>query len=107
MDQRARQHDDRDERDARARVIQIRQDPLADERPELEEEQRLHHRRQEQQQQETRQRVADHSRGAVRDRSQVFNPANQTWTKRDTGNGRFMDQKKDGEPFKGVRKEPK
>jgi len=52
--------------------------------------------------------VGDNARlGAVRDRSQVFHPANQTWTKRDTGNGRFMDQKKDGEPFKGVRKEPK
>lgn len=46
-------------------------------------------------------------RGAVRDRSQVFNPQTDTWTKRDTGNGRFMDQKKDGEPFKGVRKEAK
>jgi hypothetical protein len=46
-------------------------------------------------------------RGAVRDRSQVFNPQTQTWTKRATGNGQFMDQKKDGEPFKGVRKEPK
>lgn len=44
-------------------------------------------------------------RGAVRDRSQVYNPTNQTWTKRDTDTGRFMDQKKDGEPFKGVRKE--
>ena len=50
--------------------------------------------------------VGDNARrGAVRDRSQVFNPTNQTWTKRDAGNGRFMDQKKDGEPFKGVRKE--
>lgn len=46
-------------------------------------------------------------RGAVRDRSQVFNHGNQTWTKRDTGNGQFMDQKKDGTPFKGVRKESK
>jgi hypothetical protein len=46
-------------------------------------------------------------RGAVRDRSQVFNPQNDAWTKRDTGNGRFMDQKKDGDPFKGVRKEKK
>lgn len=46
-------------------------------------------------------------RGAVRDRSQVFNPTTQTWTKRDANNGQFMDQKKDGDPFKGVRKEPK
>ena len=46
-------------------------------------------------------------RGAVRGRSQVFNPNTQTWTKRDANNGQFMDQKKDGDPFKGVRKEPK
>jgi hypothetical protein len=44
-------------------------------------------------------------RGAVRDRSQVYNPQTDTWTKRDTETGRFMDQKKDGTPFKGVRKE--
>jgi hypothetical protein len=41
----------------------------------------------------------------VKDRSQVFNPQNDRWTKRDTDNGRFMDQKSDGQPFKGVRKE--
>lgn len=46
-------------------------------------------------------------RGAVRDRSQVYNPVTENWTKRDSGSGRFMDQKKDGEPFKGVRKEPR
>jgi hypothetical protein len=44
-------------------------------------------------------------KGAVRDRSQVQNPQNGNWTKRDTETGRFMDQKKDGQPFKGVRKE--
>lgn len=44
-------------------------------------------------------------RGAVRDRSQTYNPVNETWTKRDKDSGRFMDQKKDGTPFKGVRKE--
>ncbi|TAL98654.1 MAG: hypothetical protein EPN73_01635 [Paraburkholderia sp.] len=50
--------------------------------------------------------VGDNARrGAVRDRSQVFNSHNQSWTKRDSDTGRFMDQKKDGEPFKGVRKE--
>lgn len=43
--------------------------------------------------------------GAVRDRSQTYNPKTETWTKRDTSNGRFMDGKKDGTPFKGVRKE--
>jgi hypothetical protein len=46
-------------------------------------------------------------RGAVRDRSQVFNPQNQTWTKRNSDDGKFMDQKMDGDPFKGVRKEPR
>jgi hypothetical protein len=44
-------------------------------------------------------------RGAVKDRSQVQNPVNGNWTKRDAGSGRFMDQKQDGTPFKGVRKE--
>ena len=43
--------------------------------------------------------------GAVRDRSQTYNPANDRWTKRDTDTGRFMDQKADKTPFKGVRKE--
>lgn len=46
-----------------------------------------------------------HRKGAVRDRSQVHNPKTDTWTKRDTGTGQFMDGKKDGTPFKGVRKE--
>jgi len=43
--------------------------------------------------------------GAVRERSQVFNPKTETWTKRNTGNGRFVGTKKDGTPFKCVRKE--
>lgn len=46
-----------------------------------------------------------HRNGAVRDRSQAFNPRTETWTKRDTGTGRFMDGKADGKHFKGVRKE--
>ena len=46
-----------------------------------------------------------HRQGAVRDRSQVYNPKTDTWTKRDKDSGRFMDQKSDGSPFKGVRKE--
>jgi hypothetical protein len=46
-----------------------------------------------------------HRKGAVRDRSQVLNPKTGNWTKRDTKTGQFMDQKVDGEPFKGVRKE--
>ncbi|GJE03553.1 MULTISPECIES: hypothetical protein [Methylobacterium] len=46
-----------------------------------------------------------HRNGMVRDRSQVFNPVTETWTKRNADTGRFMDGKKDGTPFKGVRKE--
>ena len=50
--------------------------------------------------------IGDNARvGAVRDRSQVFNPQTQVWTKRDASSGRFMDQKADSDPFKGVRKE--
>lgn len=44
-------------------------------------------------------------RGAVKDRSQVENPKTGQWVKRDAETGRFIDVKKDGEPFKGVRKE--
>jgi len=43
--------------------------------------------------------------GAVRNRSQVYNPQNNKWTKRNTTTGRFIDQKTDDKPFKGVRKE--
>jgi len=43
-------------------------------------------------------------RGEVRDRSQ-FQAPNGNWIKRDDETGRFMDQKTDGEPFKGVRRE--
>lgn len=43
-------------------------------------------------------------RGAVTERSQVKNPKNETWVKRDDSNGRFMTSKK-GAPFKGVAKE--
>ena len=44
-------------------------------------------------------------KGEVKDRSQVHNPKNDRWTKREDDTGRFMDQKADSEPFKGVRKE--
>lgn len=48
----------------------------------------------------------DNSRiGAVRDRSQAYNPKTEQWVKRDSDTGRFMDVKQDGTPFKGVRKE--
>lgn len=43
--------------------------------------------------------------GAVRSRSQTYNPRNGHWVKRDSETGRFMDQKADNQPFKGVRKE--
>lgn len=46
-----------------------------------------------------------HRNGAIRERSQVQNPINNNWTKRDTNTGKFIDQKTDGTPFKGVRKE--
>ena len=46
-----------------------------------------------------------HRNGAVRERSQTHNPATGQWVKRDSNTGKFMDVKKDGTPFKGVRKE--
>ena len=46
-----------------------------------------------------------HRNGAVRGRSQVFNPKTNQFVKRDAATGRFMDVKQDGTPFKGVRKE--
>ena len=46
-----------------------------------------------------------HRDGQVTDRSQTYSPKSGHWVKRDTDNGRFMDQKADGKPFKGVRKE--
>ena len=50
--------------------------------------------------------IGDNSRvGAVRKRSQAYNPKIQKWTKRNTATGQFMDIKNDGTPFKGVRKE--
>lgn len=49
----------------------------------------------------------DNSRkGAVRDRSQTYNPKTDIWVKRDSNTGRFMDGKTSSNtPFKGVRKE--
>lgn len=46
-----------------------------------------------------------HRIGAVRDRSQTYNPRTEHWVKRDRDNGRFIDQKADPKPFKGVTKE--
>ena len=45
--------------------------------------------------------------GAVKGRTQTYNPKTETWTKRDSNTGQFLDGKKDGTPFKGVRKEKK
>jgi hypothetical protein len=47
----------------------------------------------------------NHRHGSVRGRSQAFNPHNKGWIKRDIDSGRFIDQKADKDPFKGVRKE--
>ena len=46
-----------------------------------------------------------HRNGAVRQRSQTYNPKTNTWVKRDTNTGRVMSVKYVGTPFKGVRKE--
>lgn len=47
-------------------------------------------------------------KGAVKQRSQVQNPRNGLWTKRDAETGKFMDVKTSSDKhFKGVRKEEK
>ncbi len=46
-----------------------------------------------------------HRISAVKGRSQAHNPKTDIWTKRNKDTGKFMDGKKDGAPFKGVRKE--
>ncbi len=48
----------------------------------------------------------DYRQGAVKDRTQTQNPQTGDWTKRDRESGEFIDVKEDGEPFKGVAKEP-
>ena len=57
--------------------------------------------------QATNKPIGDNARvGAVKGRTQVFNPVTGLWTKRDTQTGKFMDVKtSDNTPFKGVRKE--
>ena len=44
-------------------------------------------------------------KGAVKERTQIYNPATGNYIKRDSSTGKFIEVKKDGEPFKGVRKE--
>ncbi len=46
-----------------------------------------------------------HRNGAVKGRSQTYNPKTDRWVKRDSESGQFIDQKADKKPFKGVRKE--
>lgn len=46
-----------------------------------------------------------HRNGAVRNRSQTYNPKTETYVERDTDTGRFVNGKQNGTPFKGVRKE--
>lgn len=43
--------------------------------------------------------------GAVRERSQVYNPKTEQWVKRDTNTGQWIDVNENGQPHKGVRKE--
>jgi len=50
-------------------------------------------------------RTGDDSRkGAVKDRTQAYNPDSGQWVKRDSKTGKFVDTKS-GKPFKGIRKE--
>lgn len=44
-------------------------------------------------------------KGAVKGRTQTFNPANGLYVKRDAQTGKFMSTKKDGKPYKGISKE--
>jgi len=46
-----------------------------------------------------------HRNGAVKRRSQTYNPKIERYVKRDMDTGKFIDVKSDGYPFKGVRKE--
>jgi hypothetical protein len=43
--------------------------------------------------------------GAVKGRSQTYNPETKTWVERDTKTGRFENVISSGKPAKGVRKE--
>lgn len=43
--------------------------------------------------------------GAVRHRSQTYNPKTKQYVKRDTETGKFLNVKQDGTKFKGVRTE--
>ncbi|SKA63541.1 hypothetical protein SAMN02745213_01401 [Succinivibrio dextrinosolvens DSM 3072] len=47
----------------------------------------------------------NYRRGSVKERTQTYNPKNDTYVKRDVDSGQFLDVKQDGTPFKGVAKE--
>lgn len=45
-------------------------------------------------------------KGAVKSRTQTYNPKTNTWVKRDSSTGKFIDGKTSSDtPFKGVTKE--
>jgi hypothetical protein len=47
----------------------------------------------------------NHRIGAVKKRSQTFNPSTGLYVKRDSLSGQFMSVKKDGRPYKGITKD--
>ena len=47
----------------------------------------------------------NYRKGSVDNRTQTHNPKTNRWVKRDVDTGRFMDQKSNKTPFKGVAKE--
>ena len=50
--------------------------------------------------------IGDNTRkGAVKDRTQVFNPKIERFIKRDRDTGQFMDVKSNNKKFKGITKE--
>lgn len=48
---------------------------------------------------------SNYRKGAVKGRTQTYNPKNNSYIKRDSSTGKFMDVKSDNKPFKGVTKE--
>ena len=42
---------------------------------------------------------------SIRERSQAYNPKTERWVKRDFGTRRFIDQKANQTPLKGVRRD--
>ncbi len=46
-----------------------------------------------------------HRNGAVKGRTQVYNPVTGNYVKRDSSSGKFIDVKSDGKAFKGITRE--